>query len=57
LDDEETTVDEALAELDVPRDHLRAEAGDQQERGVAGIAEGLVLDLDTVARCTHGRHR
>jgi hypothetical protein len=49
----EAAVDEALAQLDVPRHQLGAEAHHEEERGILRIAEGLVLDLDAVARCAH----
>jgi hypothetical protein len=54
--DEEAPVGEALAELGVPPDQLGAETSHEDERRVLGLAEGLVLELDAVGRCAHGRH-
>ena len=56
-DDEEATVDEGVAQLDRPRDQLRAESHDQQQRLVVRVAVGLVGDLDAVDGSDGGGHR
>ena len=43
-DDVEATLGELCAEVLVPGDHLRRQAHDQQDRGVVGVAEGLVAE-------------
>ena len=43
-DDVEATVDDALAELDVPVDHLAAEPHDEEHGRVGRVAEGLVAE-------------
>lgn len=40
---------EALTEAAVPREHLRAEPGDQQDRWVGRVAERLVLKGDVAS--------
>src|SRR5439155_6134502 len=45
-DHEEAASGEGAAEVRVPAEHLGAQAHDQQDRGVAGLAEGLVAELD-----------
>ena len=45
-DDVEAAAGEVGAEVLVPAEHLRAQAHDEQEGGVGGIAEGLEADLD-----------
>ena len=45
-DDVEAAAGEVGAEVLVPAEHLRAQAHDEQDGGVGGIAEGLEADLD-----------
>ena len=45
-DHEEAAARELGAEVVLVGDHLRAEAHDQQHRGVGRVAEGLVTDVD-----------
>ena len=45
---EEALVGEQLTELLVPRDQLRGEPHDEQERLVLRVADGVELDLDPV---------
>ena len=42
----EAALGEALAELEVPVDQLHAESHHEQQRGVAGVADRLVDELD-----------
>ena len=55
-DHEPATPGEPVAEAAVPGEHLRAEPGDQQDRGVGRVAERLVLEVD-VARNSCLWHR
>jgi hypothetical protein len=48
-DDAKARVDELAAEVHVPRDHLRAEAHDQQQRRVRRVAERVVAEADPSA--------
>ena len=47
-DHEEPAVDERVAQLHRPGDHLRAEAHHQEQRLAARVPEGLVAELDPV---------
>ncbi len=43
--DEVAALDQLLAELFFPRNHLCGEAHDQQERLIGRVAKGVVLDF------------
>jgi len=45
-DDPKALTGELLAELRIPPEHLRAEPHDQQDHGIARVAEGLIAELD-----------
>jgi hypothetical protein len=54
-DDEKPLAGQQLAKGFVPRDLLHAEAHDEQDAGVAGGAEGVVVELYPVGRqLSHG---
>jgi hypothetical protein len=55
-DDEEAAAGELLAQILVPAEHLHGEPHDQQQRGIGGIAERLVAELEVADGAEGLRH-